>query len=136
MVTVRAETTDIKRSMRTHPVRQLDRVRVAGDDQPPPATPRDSELIFPPPPQPLVDSHGGQRFHVERILNHRDVKGQRTSYLARWRGYPPSHDNWVRGAQLMIDVEGLVHQYDETHPMNQKCHHKTRVHSTGKAIAG
>ena len=70
-----------------------DCVSVAGDDPLPPATPRDSELIFPPPPQPLVDSHGGQRFHMERILNHRDVKGQRTSYLVRWRGYPPSHDS-------------------------------------------
>ena len=65
-----------------------DRVSVARDDQPPPATPRDSEFISPPP-YSLVDSHGGQRFYVERILNHRDVKGQRTSYLVRWRGYPP-----------------------------------------------
>ena len=97
-----------------------DRVSVAGDDQPPPATPRDSELIFPPPPQPLPDLHGGQRFHVERILNLRDVKGQRTSYLVRWCGYPPSHDSWDPRSQLMIDVGGLVHQYDETHPMDQK----------------
>ena len=65
-----------------------DCLRVAGDDQPSPATPRNSELVFPPPPQPLVDSHGGQRLHVESILNSRDVKGQRTSYLVRWRGYP------------------------------------------------
>ena len=72
-----------------------DRVSVAGDDQPPRATLRDTELIFPPPPQPLMDSHSCQRFQVKRIVSHRDVKGQRTSYLVRWRGYPPSHDSWV-----------------------------------------
>ena len=113
-----------------------DRVRVAVDDQPPPATPRDLELIFPPPPQQLVDSHGGQRFHVERILNRRDVKRQRTSYLVRWCGYPPSHDSWGPLSQLMIDVEGLVYQYDETHPMAQTGHRKTRTHGAGRAIAG
>uniref|UniRef100_A0AAV1TP16 Chromo domain-containing protein n=1 Tax=Peronospora matthiolae TaxID=2874970 RepID=A0AAV1TP16_9STRA len=43
--------------------------------------------MFPPPPHPLVDSSGGQRFLVERILNHRDVNGIRTSYLVRWRGF-------------------------------------------------
>ena len=75
-----------------------------------------------------MDSHGGQRFHVERILSHRGVKGQRTSYLVRWRGYPPLHDSWEPRAQLMIDVKGLVHQYDETHPMAQRGHRKnTRI---------
>ena len=96
----------------------------------------ESDLIFPPPPQPLVDSHGGQRFHVERILSHRDVKGQRANYLVRWRGYPPSHDSWEPRAQLMTDVEGLVHQYDETHPVSRKDHRKTRAHGACKAIAG
>uniref|UniRef100_A0AAV1TI02 Chromo domain-containing protein n=1 Tax=Peronospora matthiolae TaxID=2874970 RepID=A0AAV1TI02_9STRA len=43
------------------------------------------DQVFPPPPHPLVDSSGGQRFLVERILNHRDVNGVRTSYLVRWR---------------------------------------------------
>ena len=44
------------------------------------------DQVFPPPPHPLVDSHGGHRFLVERIFNHRDVDGERTSYLVRWRG--------------------------------------------------
>ena len=80
-------------------------------------------------------SHGGQLFDVERILNHRDVEGQRTSYLVHWRGYPPSHDSCEPRAQLMIDVEGLAHQYDEIHPMTQKGHRKTRAHGAGRAIA-
>ena len=46
---------------------------------------------------------------MERILNHRDVKGQRTSYLVLWRGYPPTHDSWEPRAKLVIDCEGLVH---------------------------
>ena len=64
------------------------------------------------------------------------MKGKRTSYLVCWHGYPPSHDSWAGGAQLMIDVEGIVHQNDETHPMAQKVHRKTRDHGVGRAIAG
>uniref|UniRef100_A0AAV1UYB9 Chromo domain-containing protein n=1 Tax=Peronospora matthiolae TaxID=2874970 RepID=A0AAV1UYB9_9STRA len=52
------------------------------------------ESVFPPPPPPLEDSRGGQRYLVEQLLNHRDVNGRRTSYLVRWRGYPPSWDTW------------------------------------------
>ena len=80
------------------------------------------EEVFPPPPHPLVDSHGGQRFLVERILNHRDDSGSRTSYLVQWRGYPPSWNSWEPRSQLMADVSGLVHQYDETHPIGPKAH--------------
>uniref|UniRef100_A0AAV1VDG0 Chromo domain-containing protein n=1 Tax=Peronospora matthiolae TaxID=2874970 RepID=A0AAV1VDG0_9STRA len=52
------------------------------------------DQVFPPPPHPLADSSDGQRFLVERILNHRDVNGVRTSYLVRWCGYPPAWDSW------------------------------------------
>ena len=41
-----------------------------------------SEGVSPPPTHSLV-AHGGQCFLVERMLNHRDVKGRRTSYLVR-----------------------------------------------------
>uniref|UniRef100_A0AAV1T8D6 Chromo domain-containing protein n=1 Tax=Peronospora matthiolae TaxID=2874970 RepID=A0AAV1T8D6_9STRA len=76
--------------------------------------------MFPPPPHPLVESSGGQRFLVERILNHRDVNGVRTSYLVRWRGYPPAWDGWEPRAQLIVDVIRLVEQYDETHSLRLK----------------
>uniref|UniRef100_A0AAV1TC69 Chromo domain-containing protein n=1 Tax=Peronospora matthiolae TaxID=2874970 RepID=A0AAV1TC69_9STRA len=46
--------------------------------------------VFPPLPHLLVDSSGGQRFLVERVLNHRDVNGVRTSYLVCWRGCLPA----------------------------------------------
>uniref|UniRef100_A0AAV1U846 Chromo domain-containing protein n=1 Tax=Peronospora matthiolae TaxID=2874970 RepID=A0AAV1U846_9STRA len=45
------------------------------------------DQVIPPPPHPLVDSGGVQRFLVERILNHRDVSGFRTNYLVRWHCY-------------------------------------------------
>uniref|UniRef100_A0AAV1TS06 Chromo domain-containing protein n=1 Tax=Peronospora matthiolae TaxID=2874970 RepID=A0AAV1TS06_9STRA len=67
-----------------------------------------------------MDSSGGQRFLVERILNHRDVNGVRTSYLVRWRGYPPAWDSWEPLAQLIVNVLGPVEQYDETHPLRLK----------------
>ena len=80
------------------------------DDQSTIPLPTDvSKMIFLPITHPLLDSHRGQRFHVERILNHHDVSGQRTKYLVHWRGYPPSHDSWEPRAQLMFYVEGLVH---------------------------
>ena len=84
-------------------------------------------LVFPPPPQPLVDSHGGKLLHVERILIHRDVKGQRMRYLDRRCGYPSTHDSWAPRAQMMMDVEGLVHKNDETHPTAKKGRRKTRA---------
>ena len=82
-----------------------------------------------------MDSHGGKRFLVERLLNHRDVKGRRTSYLVRWRGYPPSADSWEPRAQLMADVLGLVEQYDEAHPMAKEGHRKTSAWRARKGIA-
>uniref|UniRef100_A0AAV1TLP9 Chromo domain-containing protein n=1 Tax=Peronospora matthiolae TaxID=2874970 RepID=A0AAV1TLP9_9STRA len=67
-----------------------------------------------------MDSGGGQRFLMERILNHRDVYGVRTSYLVHWRGYPPEWDSWESRVRLIVDVLGLVEQYDETHPLRSK----------------
>uniref|UniRef100_A0AAV1TAW9 Chromo domain-containing protein n=1 Tax=Peronospora matthiolae TaxID=2874970 RepID=A0AAV1TAW9_9STRA len=75
------------------------------------------DQVFPPPPHPFVDSSGGQSFVVERILSHRDVNGVRTSYLVRWRGYPPAWDSWEPRTHLIVDVLGLVEQYNETHPL-------------------
>ena len=55
--------------------------------------------MFPRPLHPLVDTRGGQRFLVELLLNHRDVKGRQTSYLVQWRGYPPLADSWEPHSQ-------------------------------------
>uniref|UniRef100_A0AAV1UF23 Chromo domain-containing protein n=1 Tax=Peronospora matthiolae TaxID=2874970 RepID=A0AAV1UF23_9STRA len=78
------------------------------------------DQVFPPPPHPLVDSDCGQRFLVKRILNHRDVDGVRTSYHVRWRGYPLARSSWEPRSHLIVDVIGLVEQYDETHPLHLK----------------
>uniref|UniRef100_M4BFS8 Chromo domain-containing protein n=1 Tax=Hyaloperonospora arabidopsidis (strain Emoy2) TaxID=559515 RepID=M4BFS8_HYAAE len=98
-----------------------------------PANP--SENVFPPPPHPLIDARGGQRFLVERLLNHRDEKGRRTSYLVRWRGYPPSADSWEPRSQLLIDVLGLVEQYDKAHPMPKKAHLETNAQRACRVIS-
>uniref|UniRef100_A0AAV1V071 Chromo domain-containing protein n=1 Tax=Peronospora matthiolae TaxID=2874970 RepID=A0AAV1V071_9STRA len=44
------------------------------------------ESFFPPPTPSLEESRSGKRYLIERLLNHRDVNGRRTSYLVRWRG--------------------------------------------------
>uniref|UniRef100_A0AAV1VI17 Chromo domain-containing protein n=1 Tax=Peronospora matthiolae TaxID=2874970 RepID=A0AAV1VI17_9STRA len=88
------------------------------------------------PPPPLEDSRGGQRYLVEQLLNHRDVNGRRTSYLVRWRGYPPSWDSWELRSQLMVDVLGLVEQYDATHPVPQKDRRRKSSRHGRKGISG
>uniref|UniRef100_A0AAV1TQU6 Chromo domain-containing protein n=1 Tax=Peronospora matthiolae TaxID=2874970 RepID=A0AAV1TQU6_9STRA len=92
--------------------------------------------VFPPPPHPLVDSSGGQLFLVERILSHRDVNGVRSSYLVRWRGYPSAWDIWEPHSLLIVDVLGLVEQYDETHPLpSKKSRRKTTSPNASTGIA-
>uniref|UniRef100_A0AAV1UCB0 Uncharacterized protein n=1 Tax=Peronospora matthiolae TaxID=2874970 RepID=A0AAV1UCB0_9STRA len=44
---------------------------------------RGLDSVFSPPPPPLEDSRGGQRYLIKRLLNHRDVNGRRKSYLVR-----------------------------------------------------
>uniref|UniRef100_A0AAV1TRI5 Chromo domain-containing protein n=1 Tax=Peronospora matthiolae TaxID=2874970 RepID=A0AAV1TRI5_9STRA len=94
------------------------------------------DQVFPSPPHPLVDSSGGQRFLMERIVNQRDVNGVRMSYLFRWRGYPPAWDSWEPRAQLIVDVHGLVEHSDETHPLRlKKCRRKTTSPNASTEIA-
>uniref|UniRef100_A0AAV1VC13 Chromo domain-containing protein n=1 Tax=Peronospora matthiolae TaxID=2874970 RepID=A0AAV1VC13_9STRA len=92
--------------------------------------------FFPQPPPPLEDSRGGQRYLVEQLLNHRDVNGRRTSYLVRWRSYPPSWDSWEPRSQLMVDVLGLEEQYDAAHPVPQKDRRRKSSRHGRKGISG
>uniref|UniRef100_A0AAV1T8R5 Chromo domain-containing protein n=1 Tax=Peronospora matthiolae TaxID=2874970 RepID=A0AAV1T8R5_9STRA len=48
------------------------------------------------------------------------MNGVRTSYLVRWRGYPPAWDSWEPRVQLIVDVLGLFEHFDETHPLRSK----------------
>ena len=82
-----------------------------------------------------MDASGGQLFLVERLLNHRDVKGRRTSYLVRWRGYPPSADTWEPRSQLMVEVLCLVEQYDKAHPVKKTGYRGTNGSISCRAIA-
>uniref|UniRef100_A0AAV1UNI9 Chromo domain-containing protein n=1 Tax=Peronospora matthiolae TaxID=2874970 RepID=A0AAV1UNI9_9STRA len=94
------------------------------------------ESVFPPPPPPLEDSRGVQRYLVEQLLNHRDVNGRRTSYLVRWRGYPPSWDTREPRSQLMTDILGLVEQYDTAHPVLQKDRRRKSSRHGRRGISG
>jgi hypothetical protein len=79
--------------------------------------------ILPPPPPPLIDSAGDQRWHLDRLVDHRDewTKGKTPrpmrKYRVRWLGYPPSHDTWEDRAILMEDVPDEVLQYEREHPL-------------------
>ena len=109
------------------------RARAGSKYQIEPANP--SENVFPPSSYPLIDARGGQRFLVERLLNHRDEKGRRTSYLVRWSGYPPYADSWEPRSQLLVDILGLVEQYDKAHPMPKKVHRGTNAQRACRGIA-
>uniref|UniRef100_A0AAV1U797 Chromo domain-containing protein n=1 Tax=Peronospora matthiolae TaxID=2874970 RepID=A0AAV1U797_9STRA len=105
-----AETSELSRSQAEQKQTHLDASRQSSREHT--LTHYREESVFPPPPPTLEDSRGGQKYLVEQLLNHRDVNGRQTSYLVRWRGYPPSWDTWEPRSQLMIDVLGLVEQYD------------------------
>ena len=81
-----------------------------------------------------MDSHGGQRFLVELILNHRDDSLLETTYLVQWRGYPPSWNSWEPRSQMMMDVPGLVEQYEETHPLLMEGHRQTNAGAFVKGL--
>ena len=88
---------------------------------------------FPPPPHPLIDSHGIQRFLVVCILNQRDELGSRTSYLVQWRSDPSSRNRWEPRCQLMLDVPSRVEKYDQKHPLMEN-HRLTNDRRVRKGI--
>ena len=94
------------------------------------------EKVFPPPPHPLMDSHGGQCFLVELILNHGDDVGSRKSYLVHWLGISIiSWDSLKPRSQLMMNVYGIVKKYDETHPLMVEVHRRTNARRFPKGIS-
>ena len=52
-----------------------------------------SVLVFPRSLKALMDSHEVRLVYVERIWRQHVKNGERTSYLVRWRGYPPPFDS-------------------------------------------
>jgi hypothetical protein len=45
-------------------------------------------------------------YTVERILDHKKLRGDNYKYLVRWTGYGPEDDLWIAGRDLE-DVEAL-----------------------------
>jgi hypothetical protein len=75
--------------------------------------------IFPPPPPPLMDAAGNTLWVVDSIRSHRDLGPKRRrdrQYLVHWRGFPASADTWEPRDRLLVDVPGLVAQYELTTP--------------------
>ena len=76
-----------------------------------------SELLFQPSellergPPPLVDSHGNQRWIVEKILGQRRRSGVEELQV-KWLGYPTP--SWEPLGSLMADVPDLVRKYLDT----------------------
>uniref|UniRef100_A0AAV1T731 Uncharacterized protein n=1 Tax=Peronospora matthiolae TaxID=2874970 RepID=A0AAV1T731_9STRA len=79
-------------------------------------SPRLCGSVFPPPQPPLEDSRGGQRYLVERLLNHSGVSDVGRVISSGGAAYPQSCYSWEPRSQLMVDVLGLVGHYDAAHP--------------------
>ena len=69
-------------------------------------------------PVPLLDSHGNQRYLVERLVDYR-LQQQRPEYLVRWKGWSPAHDSWEPEQTLLEDVPDLVAEYQRN--ANPQC---------------
>ncbi len=100
-----------------------------------------------PPPLPLVDTHGDNRWIVDTIVDHRfltkaqlrritdsngylhmdrlsdQIKRQQDSrhnccvYRVRWLGYQPDQDTWEVHDRLLEDVPDTVNEYRSTHSL-------------------
>lgn len=51
-------------------------------------------------------------YEIERIVNHRPLKGKPKEYLVRWQGYGPKDVQWRTVAQLKYSRE-LIEEYHE-----------------------
>ena len=127
---------------------QRDHVSVDTEDRNDPQVISNGNSIqFPnrPPPLPLVDTHGDNRWIVDTIIDHRfltkaqlkritdsngflhmdrfsdQVKRQQDHrhnccvYRVRWLGYQPDQDTWEVHGRLMEDVPDTVNEYRSTH---------------------
>ena len=80
-------------------------------------------------PPPLVDAEGQQRWIVDKIVTHRDVRAKSRSkkrciyhreYRVRWLGYSESSDTWEPRSVLLDDIPDLVRDYEALLPANER----------------
>eukprot|EP00043_Microstomoeca_roanoka_P019474 m.219569 g.219569 ORF g.219569 m.219569 type:complete len:1192 (-) comp17002_c0_seq5:791-4366(-) len=65
----------------------------------------------PPEPPPVTADEGAEEYEVERILKRR-VRGGKTEYLVRWKGYSPEDDTWEPESHLR-NAPGLLQEFNE-----------------------
>jgi hypothetical protein len=81
------------------------------------------------PPPDVIE--GEPEWEVERILRERTYGcWKKKQYLMRWKGYLPSHDEWIPEEDLQLIP--LVYDYEQ---QINGIHFHTRVHQGGHTIA-
>ena len=95
----------LPRTMQIHPVFHVSKLRPFRPDL-------IAECASRPPP-PVVRG-GEEEYEVERIENSRLFR-RKLQYLVKWKGYPPSDNEWLPEANLG-NAPDLVHDFHDRHP--------------------
>jgi hypothetical protein len=97
----------LPRTMRVHPVFHVSKLRPFKPD---PIVERSAR----PPPPPVLKGGETEEYEVERIENSRLFR-RKLQYLVKWKGYPPSDNEWLPEANLE-NAPDLVQDFHKAHP--------------------
>ena len=65
-------------------------------------------------PPPVHSSSGEIHYHVEKLLDHKQLHNQR-HFLVKWLGYPLGASSWEPRSNLIRDIPDLVLGYEKNH---------------------
>eukprot|EP01135_Chromosphaera_perkinsii_P006252 Nk52_evm1s471 gene=Nk52_evmTU1s471 len=97
--------------MKIHPtfhVSRLFRKRTSDDNDFPDRTPDRTPAVAPPQP----DLRHGQRYDIDKILDDRTTRDNRTQYLVHWKNYPAYTTSWEYLEDLQPRFVTLIEDYE------------------------